>query len=315
MVNEIPQSHVKLATTATGGAGGEHSPYARRVLSAGYKGLIQGSIGGAALYGTFGAVIGTIVGLGLLATPIGAAGFWAIPLIAGAGILKGADTFGTIAAQASMHAETAEMNERRRAIGDRLQETTSQKEADELVKLLHEEGKESPATEFFHWKPLLIGLAVGAALGLAFAFIPGSHFVVTGLTEMITGKALTAATVEATKTFILAAAPYIGMAIGGLAGATIGIDRHYIRQWFDTTESLVHDQDKGRDRTYERQLEAARLAEIERNETGKGKATPTPQRHVMNFRDETPPPRVRVDKQSIETERLMTPEEAIRIGL
>lgn len=311
MVNEIPQSHVKLATSATGGAGGEHSPYARRVLSAGYKGLIQGSIGGAALYGTFGAVIGTVVGLGLLFTPVGAAGFLAIPLIGGAGVLKGADTFGSIAAQASMHAETAEMNERRRAIGDRLQETTSQKEADALVKLLQEETTEKPPHEFFHWKPLLIGLAIGAALGLAFAFMPGSHFAVTGIVEALGHKI----TEEVAKAFVVANAPLIGTAIGGLAGATIGIDRYYIRQWFDTTQNFVHDQNNGRDRSYERQLEAARLVEIERMETGKGQATPKPQRHVMNQRDETPPPRVRVDKQSVETERLMTPEEAIRVGL
>ncbi|MBN8543014.1 MAG: hypothetical protein J0M34_01985 [Alphaproteobacteria bacterium] len=306
MANEIPQSHVKLATTATGGAGGEHSPYARRVLSAGYKGLIQGSIGGAALYGTFGAVIGTVVAIGLSLTPVGAAAWLAIPLIGGAGVLKGADTFGTISAQASMHAETAEMNERRRAIGDRLQETTSQKEADELVKLLHEESKETPPHEFFHWKPVLIGIAIGVALGLLMSMPPMSgvlHFVIGDLAKHIVGTAGAA---------MLAGT---GAAIGGLAGATIGIDRYYIRQWFDTTESVVHDTDKARDRTFERQLEAARLAEIERTETGKGRPTPTPQRHVMNFRDETPPPRVRVEKQSIEAERLMTPEEALRIGL
>lgn len=58
-------TELKLQSTPTGGIDAAHSPYYRRLLSAGYKGYLQGTIGGASLYGTMGLVIG-----GLVAAPL-----------------------------------------------------------------------------------------------------------------------------------------------------------------------------------------------------------------------------------------------------
>ena len=38
-----------------------------------------------------------------------------------------------------------------------------------------------------------------------------------------------------------AALPFVGTAFGALAGGTIGLDRQYVRKWFDGTEKLLHD--------------------------------------------------------------------------
>lgn len=324
MAEEIPQSHIKLATTVTAGAGGEHSPYYRRMLSAGYKGLIQGTIGGATLYGTFGAGIGALVGVGLMFVPgVNLLGFAAIPIMAAAGMYKGADTFGSVGAHAAIYAEGAEMNERRRALLDRLSETNSQKEADEILNLLHQEAKEKPPEKMFHWKAMLVGAALGGIatmLLLTPAAAGALHFIVGPLTEAIMGAGITAAVAPALAATITAG---VGIAIGALAGATIGIDRYYIRKWFDASEDLVHDPEKSQSAALGRQQEANRLHAISKTDTSEPQQARIDTRsvagvnqpQVQRYDDETHRPRVRVDSAGAQRETLMSAEEAMKIPL
>ena len=51
MVDKVSQEHIKLLSTPTAGVPGENSPYYRKLISAGYKGYLQGTVGGATLYG------------------------------------------------------------------------------------------------------------------------------------------------------------------------------------------------------------------------------------------------------------------------
>ena len=62
-INEplLTGAQLTLMTTPTGGASGEHSPYYRRLLSAGYKGFLQGTIGGALIYGLIGTALGCLI--------------------------------------------------------------------------------------------------------------------------------------------------------------------------------------------------------------------------------------------------------------
>lgn len=320
MANEIPQSHAKLATTAARGVGGEHSPYARRSLSAGYKGLIQGAIGGATLYGTFGAAIGTIVSVGLFfALGMNPAAFWAIPIIAGLGAYKGADTFGNISAYASVAAETSEINERRTALNERLHETTSQKEADEIIRLLHEDTKAKIPEHAFHWKTAIIGAVLGAVIiggivGLLGVFPHiGIHILAdTAIAGMLEGTALAGS---------LAASAALGAAVGGLAGATIGIDREYIRGHFDKVDKILSDPENTKSAAIERQREAAKLSELARGDSQDMQiqlAPSKPQQGQFSKGGDSEthqPPRVKVDKTTVQQERLMSAEEAIRIPL
>ncbi len=62
-MSNIETTEMKLKTTPTGGVSGEHSPYYRRLLSAGYKGFLQGTIAGSGLYGLFGAAIGALIAI------------------------------------------------------------------------------------------------------------------------------------------------------------------------------------------------------------------------------------------------------------
>lgn len=320
MAEEIPQSHIRLATTATAGAGGEHSPYYRRMLSAGYKGFIQGTIGGATLYGIFGGAVGLAVSLGLMLVPgVGLLGLAAVPICAGAGVMKGASTFGQIGSTAAIYAEGAELNERRRALLDRLTETNSQKEADEILNLLHQENKEKPPAKMFHWKAVLVGAALGGLLCFGMLMLPeviGLHMVV---------DSLAAGVLSGLPQGVAAGISAIGLGsvIGALAGATIGIDRYYVRKWFDVSENLVHDSAKGEEAAIARQHEANRLHQISKTDEftvqGGDYRQAAPQAPASNplhsqYRSEDQTrPRVRVETGGSHVERLKSVEEAMRI--
>ncbi len=340
---EIPQSHIKLAATATGGADAEHSPYYRRLLSSGYKGFIQGTIGGATLYGVFGAIIGAAVaGIAILFGGVIASTAWlAVPIFAGYGILKGAGTFGQIGSTAAIFAEGAEMRERRGALLDRLHVTESQQEADEIVKALHEDAKEKPIKNLFHWKAILIGAVIGAAVLLLASYaMPHLLSSLMGAAEAakVVGAAGATGVAEATGAAGAAARFFaaigegsilmgIGAVVGALAGATIGIDRSYIRRWFDLSENIVYDPSESRQRTRNRQLEATRLSRIAEGEgkeqdaktkpievvepqpTAAAKPQPT---GLSRGKEDDTPPRVKVQTAGLERAYLESPAAALR---
>lgn len=318
---EIPQSHIKLATTATGGADAEHSPYYRRLLSAGYKGFIQGSIGGGALYGGFGAVVGTAVGFTMLFTSgLGLASFVAIPLFAGLGIMKGANAFGQIGSTAAIFAEGAEMRERRGALLDRLHVTESQKEADEIIKTLHEEAQEKPLQKIFHLKTMIIGAVIGAAM-LSLISLALPHVLIGAIkTEAATGIASKLLTAIVNNPFLTGV---VSAVIGAVGGATIGIDRGYIRRWFDLSENIVYDQTESMERARQRQREAGRLSRIAEGETPKKEdisgqtvtfkeAAPKESAILLHHQNEVPPPKVKVHTANLEHAPLMKYEQAMR---
>lgn len=261
MSDEISQSHIKLVSTPNAGLPGEHSPYYRKLISSGYKGYLQGTIGGATLYGVMGAVVGAVAGLGffMLNPAVGGAAFFGVPLFAGYGVLKGATTFGNIGSNAAQLAEFAETNERRRALLDRLGETKSVEEAKEIQKLLQEDGKEKETPPMFHWKTVLIGAALGAAVaaGLMF-FAPYLAAHITILEGII-------APLETMKGLTLAI-PAVGALFGAATGAMIGLDRHYVRRWMDGAENVVHDQQHYEELSIVREHEASKLETIAKSE-------------------------------------------------
>lgn len=241
-------TELKLQTTPTGGIDASHSPYYRRLLSAGYKGYLQGTIGGASLYGLIGLAIGGVVAAPIIGT-LGIGG--AISLAAafgGAGLLKGASTFGAIGSTAAINAESADLSEQRRYLLDRYYDLPEGPEGDreaEAIKqeLLRERESRDKAPPFFHWQTTLIGIALGAAVAIGVLYFAGATITsaaVLGAAESMFHITLTEATaglLAKTGTIALASAVTLG---GAAAGATIGIDRYYIRKWFDHTEGVVH---------------------------------------------------------------------------
>jgi hypothetical protein len=262
-------TELKLTTTPTGGIDASHSPYYRRLLSAGYKGYLQGTIGGASLYGLLGLAVGSVVAAPLLIS--GTLGIAAAASIAaafgGAGVLKGASTFGTIGSTAAINAESADLSEQRRYLLDRYYDLPEGPEGDreaEAIKqeLIRErESREKPPS-FFHWQTALMGAALGAALALGFVYF---------FTPAITAHAVTVALEGVMHIGISEAAAAglanlgtIGLASlvtfgGGLLGSTIGIDRYYIRKWFDHTEGVVHGSHHKTTALIERSEQIARL--------------------------------------------------------
>lgn len=287
--NYIPESHVRLYATATEGLPAEHSHYYRRLISAGYKGYIQGNVAGATLYGVLGAAVGTAVSIALLPFGIGGVAFAAVPVLAGFGLLKGADTFGKIGSQAAQLAEFAETNERRRALLDRLDETPSQAEAQEIKRLLQEDTIDQKPQHLFHGKTALVGALAGAVIltGLAamglYGFLPHG---VEGLIGSIGGGEIAGAFGHAATNAGHAAAELapalvaqvLGVAgiIGAAIGSMIGLDRGWIRRWFDLSENTIHDQQYYEGISRQRAQEIARLHEISRQEARIYEQTPRP---------------------------------------
>ena len=245
-MTNIETTALKLKTTPTGGRDAAHSPYYRRLLSAGYKGQLQGAIGGGSLYGTMGLVIGGLVAIPLFfmsGLPV-AAPFLLMGLTAGTGALVGATTFGSIGSTAAINAESADLSEQRRYLLDRYNDLPEGPEADreaaeirkQLVNLQNDTVNHPP---FFHWKTVAICAAAGALLAFAaFATPLGAALIAHGGILAGAHAAIDGALGSALATGTVGTA--IGAAVGALTGAVIGIDRYYIRKWFDKTEGIVH---------------------------------------------------------------------------
>lgn len=239
--SSLTSTQVKLRTTPTAGVASEHSPYYRRLLSAGYKGFLQGTIGGATLYGALGLGVGALVAVPAFFM-LGAAGvaaapaFLLIPFMGGLGIMKGASTFGNIGSVAAISAESAEMSEKRRYLLDRYNDLPDTPEFDDeanrLQELLNRQHDSKAPESAFHWKTVALGAALGAAVAFGLMFLPFSHFIIAPVIAQI-GVAATSAVGVA-----------IGTMLGAAAGATIGLDRFYVRKWFDFSEGVLHDQSK-----------------------------------------------------------------------
>ena len=297
-MSSFETTELKLRTTPTEGVSGEHSPYYRRLLSAGYKGFMQGTIGGAGLYGFMGAVIGVCVAIPafIIFPPLGLSAFFLVPAAAGIGVMKGASTFGNIGTVAAISAESADMSEQRRYLLDRYYDLPDGPDGDKQAALIKEELQrlqqvDRPHT-FFHWKTVAVCAAIGGALALALcsplgmellAETPVAHLLkdlatyaaehVSGLGELfktsveaVAAHGTTAATVTA-----LAPTPLltglgtaVGVGLGALTGAAVGVDRHFIRKWFDGTEKLLHDDSHSQEAKMARGRQIERLREAQK---------------------------------------------------
>ncbi len=297
--NAIPETHIRLVATPTAGVPAEHSPYYRRLVSAGYKGFLQGNLAGASLYGAIGAGVGLLAALAVSVATGGATAPFLVSALAfgGYGILKGSATFGQIGSNAAQLAEYAEMNERRNALLDRLYETPSKEEAAEIRKLLQSDSEDKPPTKIMHFRTALIGAIIGAVvLGgiVAAASLSGGVPILTHVLEFLApilgdGIIATQAIVDGhavatSATLVAAAIPKaiaISAGIGAVLGSMIGIDRGWIRRWFDVSEGAVHERDYYDKIAQERTQEISRLHRIGQNEmremaNGIGRLDPLP---------------------------------------
>ena len=262
---DLEQTQHKLLTTPTAGVAGEHSAWYRRLLSAGYKGHIQGAIGGAALYGTTGLVVGT------LATIITAGhALWLIPAIGTAGALFGAETFANIGTTAAIIAEDSELSEKRRTLLDRYyDESTGEKERAEIQKQLQDTTATKKPEQILHWKTLLIGAAIGAAFaaGITALSMLTPFSIPYLLSEAAVGLGFVA-THGAAHLTLAAALPAIATmgTLGAAAGAVIGIDREYVRRWIDGAESLVVEPHRAAKEAAERKQEVNKITQAAKHD-------------------------------------------------
>lgn len=274
-MGDLETTQSKLRSTPTAGVAGEHSAYYRRLLSAGYKGYVQGSIGGATLYGAMGLAIGAAVALpamALVSVPIALA---IVPVLGGIGMLHGAKTFADIGKTAAIIAESAETNEQRRYLLDRYHETPSEEEAQAIKAQLENQMKPKPPEKLFHWKPALVGAAIGLALTagfLLFAASPlGTSVLGIKLSVILGDLGLPALSAAISNSGIGALASgagagllAIGTAVGSLAGGIIGLDREYVRRWLDGAEFVVHDPANAKKQIAAREQEINQLGETVR---------------------------------------------------
>lgn len=263
---DLTTTQLKLRTTPTAGVASEQSPYYRRLLSAGYKGFLQGTVGGSTLYGAIGAVIGACVAIPLIPFT-GGSSLLLIPAMGGIGVYKGASTFGNIGSLAAITAESAEMSEKRRYLLDRYYDLPDTPEFDQEAKqireLLAKQHESKQPTEMFHIRGVIVGAAIGTALTLGFIalsaaaptlglhaliFEPllnmlGTQIAASGFATAIAGGIVTAA----------------GAALGALSGAMIGLDRYYVRSWLDKSATLMHDSKSIESQIVEREREIQQL--------------------------------------------------------
>lgn len=230
----------KLRNSPLQGLEAYRSPFYRRLLSAGYKGYIQGSIGGATLLGLTGAALGGLFAGTLIVTgAVGAAAFAAVPAFALYGMKYGKEAFGNIGAIAAISAEQAEMSEKRRNLLDRYFETPSREEAREIERQLQGQAQERKPEKWFHWKTGLLGAVILAGIAVAGTalFAPQATAFLAELGINIFADAALGSS--------LTTLPGL-LTIGGIAaaaGAFVGIDRAYIRKWFDAQEHFHDEQD------------------------------------------------------------------------
>ncbi len=259
-MNSAETTALKLKSTPTGGVEAAQSPYFRRLMSAGYKGSLQGMISGGSLYGAIGTVIGGIVAAPLL---IGSVAAWpvALSLVAltgGIGVLTGAGEFGNIGSTAAINAEAADMSEQRRYLLDRYNELPEGPAGDKEAEAIRQELARSASDvnptppPFFHWKTVAVCAAAGALLAFGFmALAPAAILADVGILGMM-HTALGA-------TYGASMVGGMGALAGALAGSVVGIDRYYVRKWFDHTENIVHESSHKEGALVERSLQVARL--------------------------------------------------------
>lgn len=253
-MSNLETTELKLKTTPTGGLEAHTSPYYRRLVSAGYKGFLQGTIGGASLYGTLGAVVGGLVAIPLmLFPPVGLAALALIPAGAALGVAKGASTFGQIGSVAAINAESADLSEQRRYLLDMYYDLPDTPDGNARAEAIREElaarSKDAKKPEhMFHWKTVAVCGLIGAAIAGAAVWMMAPGLLAAGATGATVaasignalGTSVSSAFGAALLKVGLGGTIAIGTAIGAVAGATIGLDRYYIRKWFDHTQNIIH---------------------------------------------------------------------------
>lgn len=255
---DLTTTQLKLRTTPTAGVASEQSPYYRRLLSAGYKGFLQGTVGGSTLYALIGGAIGGLVALPLIPFT-GGASLALIPAMAGLGLYKGASTFGQIGSLAAITAESAEMSEKRRYLLDRYYELPDtpefDDEAQQIRELLAKQHESKAPSHMFHWRTVAVGALIGGAVALGLLLIPGA---MAFLGEHLFLGEVAHAIGAASITPIVAVA---GAALGALSGGMIGLDRFYVRSWLDKSASVMHDTKTIEEQIVEREREIQKLGE------------------------------------------------------
>lgn len=270
-MHDLATTQDKLLKTPSGDV---HSPFYRKLVSAGYKGHLGGAFGGGALYGSIGLGIGILIGGTLAFTTAGASALLLIPLITAGGIWHGVKTFSEIGTTAAIIAESAEIREKRQHLLDRFHETTNQEERKEIQKLLDEQVESKPPERMFHWKTLLLGALVGAVIATAIAFVLPAAMaflhvdLVNGLTHLPEGlgKFLFEGTGVATKLTWSGIATFA--AIGTTVGSFIGLDREYVRRWLDHSENLLNDPSHSQQSTVTKAQEVQRLSDAAQRDNG-----------------------------------------------
>ncbi|MFM9890417.1 MAG: hypothetical protein ACKVOE_07265 [Rickettsiales bacterium] len=263
---DLETTQAQLRSTPTAGVSGEHSPYYRKLLSAGYKGYIQGAIGGSSLYGTLGLLVGAAVAIPA-AFFVGPAVLIAIPAMAGLGAIHGAGTFADIGKTAAIIAESAESNEKRRYLLDRYYETPNDKEAAAIREILENQQKPRTPEKVFHWKTVMVGAAIGLALtaGIIWLGMPALGFELTHLLHPLTAALGHGAAVTALGGAEIVAGGVISL-LGAAAGAMIGLDREYVRRWLDKSEGIVNDPSRLERELAEREREVQTLSQATKRE-------------------------------------------------
>jgi hypothetical protein len=235
---DLATTQAQLRATPTAGLAGEHSAWYRRLLSAGYKGHIQGAIGGATLYGSMGLLLGTVLGVSL-APFTGGSSLWLIPTLGGIGTVHGASTFADIGKTAAIIAEDSELSEKRRTLLNRYyDDSTGEAEKQELAKQLDATTASHTPDKVFHWKTVLVGAILGGAIAFGLALLAGSGMAIPfALSELGAAAGHAEAGAIAAKFAFLT--PVVIGAVGAAAGGLIGLDREYIRRWMDGAETVV----------------------------------------------------------------------------
>lgn len=264
---DLETTTAKLRSTPTGGVSGEHSAYYRRLLSAGYKGYVQGAMGGGTLYGAIGMAIGGAVGIPLM---IGLGGApLALLLVPGLGTafgLYGSHVFADIGKTAAIIADSAELNEKRRYLLDRYYDTPSEAEAGAIKEMLQEEHESRKPEKVWHWRSAAFGATVGIALAITTVAIApyfAPHFIpsILGFLGLGAGHGAVASLGLA-----LPAIMGVGAAIGGLAGSVLGIDREHIRGWLDRIAKIFVEPSHAEHEIAQRERQIQRLTEAAQSE-------------------------------------------------
>jgi hypothetical protein len=184
--------------------------------------------------------------------------------MAGLGVVKGASTFGQIGSVAAITAESSDLSEQRRYLLDRYYDLPEGPEGDreaaaiqqELIKRGSDAQKQPP--HFFHWKSVAVCALLGAGLALAFLSPLGLGLMAGEAAIQATALKLGISTLVS-QGALTAGGMALGALAGGLTGATIGIDRYYIRKWFDHTQDIVHSSSHKESALIERAQQVERL--------------------------------------------------------